>query len=288
MSAISDVLKNLRGISNRLDNLYFIRRNQERAVQVEQYKALLHDPVVKKYISDVRKMMSVKNVYGGEYCRIGDPINSGGYIMLDDFKDKNIFYSFGIAADVSWDSYPAEVLDKKVYMYDHTIEALPYQNKNFIWKKQGICGENEMGKNEKLKALSEILRENGHDSENDMILKMDVEGAEWDVFSTFDADELKRFDQIALELHWFWDLNNKDRILKSLENLNRHHQIIHVHGNSFGIAVPMEGYNMPDIIEATWVRKEGREFCTSNHFFPTSLDARNDVNYPEIIMGYWN
>ena len=179
-------------------------------------------------------------------------------------------------------------MDKKVFMYDNTINSLPYEHKNYIWKKEGICGENEIGKTNELKALSEILKDNGHENENNMILKMDVEGAEWDVFSTFDADELDRFNQIMLELHWFLDLNNKERILKSLNNLNKNHQIVHVHGNSFGVAIPMNGYNMPDIIEATWVRKKGRKFIYSNRFFPTNLDARNDRNYPEIIMGYWN
>lgn len=271
-----------------LNNLYLVRENQLRAVQVAQLEAILKDPAVKGYINEVRHLMSVKDVKGGKFCRIGNQKGSGGYVMLDDIRDKEIFYSFGISADVTWDSYPAELWDKKVFMYDHTIDGLPYQHKNFIWKKEGICGEDAIGKYKDLKALSQILKDNGHEHENNMILKMDVEGAEWDVFSTFAVEELKRFDQITLELHWFWDLNNKDRILKSLENLNKNHQIVHVHGNSFGVAVPMDGYNMPDIIEATWVRKEGREFINSKRFFPTELDVNNDVNYKEIIMGYWD
>lgn len=282
------IRKGIRYLNGIRKEISLIRKNQQRDYRVKQFEALLSDPKVSEYFAEIRQLMTVKDVVGGGYCRIGSQDYSGGYIMLDDFKDKEIFYSFGISSDVSWDSYPAEILNKKVYMYDHTIDALPYEHNNFIWKKTGICGENEIGKVDNLKSLSEILKENGHENENNMILKMDVEGAEWDVFSTFSVDDLNRFDQIMLELHWFLDLKNKDQILKTLNNLNKNHQLIHVHGNSVGISIPMNGYNMPEIIEATWVKKEGREFKHSERFFPTVLDTPSDLDYPEIIMGYWN
>lgn len=287
MNIINKGIYYLKNVRDGINNLQFIRNNQERQLQIENYKALLAEPAVSEYLHEVRSLMTVKEASGG-VVRIGNQYGSGGYIMLDDVKDKDIFYSFGISADVTWDSYPAEKWNKPVYMYDHTIEKLPYEHSNFKWVKQGICGENDIGKYKDLKSLSEILKDNGHENKTDMILKMDVEGAEWDVFSTFPVDDLDRFDQITLEMHWFLDLNNRDKILASLHNLNVHHQLVHIHGNSFGISIPMEGYNMPDIMEATYVRKKGREFEESKRFFPTPLDVRNDSNYPEIILGYWN
>lgn len=288
MSIKNKGINYLRNVREEISNLRFIRSNLDRKFQIENYKALLTDPYVTEYFREVRSLMTVKDVQGGCLVRIGCSDGSGGYVMLDDVKEKDIFYSFGISADVTWDAYPAEKWNKPVYMYDHTISALPYEHSNFKWKKIGICGNNGAGGQNNLKSLSEILRDNGHENETDMILKMDVEGAEWDVFSSFPTDDLDRFDQITLEMHGFLDLNNRDKILTSLQNLKMHHQVVHLHGNCFGISIPMTGYNMPDIMEVTYVRKEGREFGKSNRFFPTSLDVRNDPNYPEIILGYWN
>ena len=62
---------------------------------------------------------------------IGD--KSGGcYVLLDDFKNIKIAYSFGIGNLISFDKALA---DKgiNVYMYDHTINSLPYQHTKFLW-----------------------------------------------------------------------------------------------------------------------------------------------------------
>lgn len=278
----------LKQVRSGISNLEYIRNNQSRMYEISQYNALLSDSQVSDYFKEVRDLMTVKDVRGGTYVRVGDANGSGGYIMLDDVRNKDIFYSFGISTDVTWDSWPAERWNKPVYMYDHTIDRLPYEHNNFRWERIGICGENDIGKNKNLKSLSELLKVNGHCDNEDMILKMDVEGAEWDVLSTFPADELDRFDQITLEMHWFLDLNNRGKIIESLKNLNKYHQIVHIHGNCFSLSIPMDGYNMPNIMEATYVRKRNREFVKSERFFPTPLDRKNDWSYPEIMMGFWN
>ena len=95
MGTIGKGIRFLKGIrdeiNNLSDNLSFIRRNPERMVQVAQYEALLHDPIVRDYLSELRSLMTVKDVQGGYYCRIGCQDNSGGYIMLDDLKIKRLF-----------------------------------------------------------------------------------------------------------------------------------------------------------------------------------------------------
>ena len=56
-----------------------------------------------------------------------------------------------------------DVLAKRgiyVYMYDHTINSLPYDNPKFHWSKIGICGNNERTQNSK--TLNYLMKENGH------------------------------------------------------------------------------------------------------------------------------
>ena len=62
-------------------------------------------------------------------------------------------------------------------MYDHTINKLPYENDKFHWKKIGL-GVNSI-KDNNLLSLEEMLKENGHLQEKNMILKIDIEENEW-------------------------------------------------------------------------------------------------------------
>ena len=51
----------------------------------------------------------------------------------------------------------------------------------------------EIKKNNILKTLKELLIENGHINEKNMILKIDVENSEWEAISDISDDILKKF-----------------------------------------------------------------------------------------------
>lgn len=249
-----------------------------------EYRPLLRNDYIKSYLSKLITLLEIKNVTGGGYIRAGRHYD-GGYVMLNDFSGKKTAYSFGICDDVSWDSFFAKKQGIKVYMYDHTIQKLPSYNKNFIWKKTGICKEGCERKD--LKTLKELLKSNGHSSERNMLLKMDVEGAEWDVLSTIDAGILNQFDQIVMELHGLLDFNKSEKILKSLINLNKNHQLVHVHGSNGSFSIPFQDRNIPNVLEVTYVNRNGRKFEKSGRFFPTHLDEKNNSSLPDILLGYW-
>ena len=52
--------------------------------------------------------------------------------------------------------YLKELADRgiDVFMYDHTIDSLPYENNHFHWKKIGICGKSSSENN--LKTLGYV------------------------------------------------------------------------------------------------------------------------------------
>ena len=85
-------------------------------------------------------MLKVKRVKEGNLTRVGLGGADGGYVMLSSFKENGIAYSFGISNDVTWDNIMAE-LGYNIWQYDHTINALPYERKEFHWFKEGVSGE---------------------------------------------------------------------------------------------------------------------------------------------------
>ena len=219
----------------------------------------------------------------GELVRIGRDYD-GGYIMLEEFVSSMIAYSFGISDDVSWEKDMAK-RGIHSFMYDHTINGLPENNEIFHWEKRGICGSQPI---ELCKTLEEFIEFNGHAGKKDLILKMEVEGAEWDVLESVRTETLASFSQVVLELH---DMNNPalyNQICSVLSKLGKTHQCVHVHGNNYRSYQRIGNLVVPDVLEVLYVRKHDHIFESGNHFYPRYLDMPNSTLRNDIVLGVWN
>ncbi len=239
-----------------------------------------------EYYKELKESLKIKKVKDYPLVRVGLQNRDGGYVMLNDFASGEIAYSFGICNDVSWDTVMAE-LGYNIFMYDHTIERLPYDREEFHFFKEGISGIDEEAA--PLKSLKYYINKNGHIKTKNMILKMDVEGAEWDFLETVDARLLKQFDQIVFEFHEIVQTKREDKIIKLLNKLNKTHQLIHLHGNNSGYIVKIGDTCFPNVLEATYVNKDKYETTDCEELtLPINLDAPNDIGRPDIILGTWN
>ena len=148
------------------------------------------EKIITNHNNNIYYLLSSMEVLGYNKIRIGKK-NDGGYILLDDFKNIKIAYSFGISSEISFEK---ELADRNIdiYMYDHTINILPFENSKFHWKKIGLCGIKSTDQN--MKTLSELMQENGHLKEDNMILKIDIEGYEWEVFQSLPFNIFSQFN----------------------------------------------------------------------------------------------
>ncbi len=219
----------------------------------------------------------------------GTNYTDGHYLMAKNFKKNQIAYSFGINNDVSWDS---AMVDKgyQVFMYDHTICNLPYEKEGFNYFKQGIAGTPSA--DGMLNTLENFIKTNGHSGKTGMILKMDVEGAEWDFLDTVQVKTLRQFDQIILELHNLVRACGQDDIIKrlnALNKLNKTHQIVHLHANNTGYILQMNGHTIPDVLEVTYVNRERyNTFEPKELVLPIPEDIPCDKNREDINLSTWN
>lgn len=258
--------------------------NREQAEHISENGGLENFYLL-QHIRRIREAILVKDVEGGRLVRLGGRDGDGGYVMLDDFKGKSIAYSFGIADDVSWDrEMAARGLD--VYMYDHTIESIPEEDAHFHWRKTGVIGTYDEARPE-LQTLPMLVEENGHGDDRHMILKIDVEGCEWDVLANIPKGFLDRFSQIAFEFHGLNDLDNEDAIVAALGRLNETHIPVHVHANNCVGYMAYGGLVMPDVLECTYLNRKEYSFRKSHKFFPTKLDISCTTALPEIMLGCW-
>lgn len=264
-----------------LDAVYVFCQNEFLRRQNVPFKSL---PAY-GYYERLHRLLTIYQILpgGGTLYRIGSE-HDGGYVMQKPFSENTIAYSIGINQDVSWDlDMVAE--GYQIYQYDHTIKRLPEENSAFHWKKIGITGEEETAE---LKSLTTLLRDNGHAKASGMVLKMDVEGYEWNVFAGLTEKTLSQFDQIVAEIHNLTAEEDRELKIKALENLAKTHKVIHIHANNYGTLDYCGDLMMPDTLEVTWLR---RELCADERYtgtLPRPVDRRCDAFSPEILLGYWN
>lgn len=240
----------------------------------------------KKQIKKIHALLHVMNVKNKKIIRIGNK-NDGGYLMVDDFLENGgTAYSFGVSSDVSWDKEMAGY-HYDIYMYDHTINELPEQNTHFHFEKMGIASAiNEVG--EYLNTLNYFLKKNNHQDEERMILKMDVEGAEYGFLEMTDSSVLNQFDQIVMELHFITSVEKSDEIIKALTKLNVTHQLVHVHGNNYSKIKYINGHSIPDSLEVLYVKRSICQFYEKEEIRPFELDSPCWIERNEVFLGNWN
>lgn len=208
-----------------------------------------------------------KAVLGKNRILFGEK-HDGCYVLLDDLSNIKIAYSFGISSNVIFDKILADKgID--IYMYDHTINSLPYNNSRFHWKKIGLCGKKT--KNKKLKNLEELIEENGHSNENNMILKIDIEHWEWESIIDLKEDTLKQFKYIAIEYHFKDEKNfkNENIYYKVLKKISRTHQSFYARCNENRSKKINFGNNrICHILEVSYIIRKDNIFLKDEAIYP--------------------
>lgn len=231
------------------------------------------------------RRMEPYELVGYEKVRVGRN-NDGGYVMIDDFDGIEAAYSIGINDDVSWDD---DIADRgiPVFQYDHTITAPPSPRPEFHWQKLGLAAHDEVSSS--LTSLRTEIEKNKHSKSKDLILKIDIEDAEWDVFSLMETQTLRSFRQIVAEFHNLQTLNEFGRstkIIRALSNLAIDHRPVHVHANNNGEWVILGSIPVPTVLEITFVRRDvDKHFVANSDPLPGRFDMPNRVDRPDMPLG---
>ena len=124
---------------------------------VTENKKLFNDRMIFNNLNyknelNIYRLLCPKEVVGKKKQLFGIH-GDGGYVLLDDLNDIKIAYSIGISNIISFDK---DLANKgiDVFMYDHTIENLPFNHEKFHWKKIGLTSESK--KNQNMKTLYEV------------------------------------------------------------------------------------------------------------------------------------
>ena len=183
--------------------------------------------------------------------------------------------SIGVGNNIRFDEEIAN-LGATVWTFDHTVAPRikrKFKNKIYYFP-YGIKGSKFIPN---CKSLSEILNlSNNLDLFDKTILKMDCEGAEWDVFSHNSIKTLAKFDQIIVELHDLEKIGSSKYskvYLSSLKKLESNFFVSYIAPNNFTPIVQLKnGMNWPFTLEIHFINKNLIKNLNTDQFKPGIID----------------
>lgn len=147
-------------------------------------------------------------------------------------------------------------------------------------------------------SLAQWVSQHAPDPKDDLMLQMDIEGAEYRNLLTSSDELLARFRIIVIELHDLEAFRSEDLLTKEvaplLEKLNRNHSCVHAHPNNCrGDFLDQEtGLNIPFVIELTYLRRDRFQGHAAEHIppqlpHPLDLDRNASKKPPLYLNEQW-
>lgn len=227
--------------------------------------------------SIARELQVVAN--SRKLVRFGGP-NDGGYVMSIPQTRNLTVLSLGVGNDVSWEKSIREYA-RAIHLYDHSVEQIPERIDGAIHFREKIGSSKQLGTTTLASCIYRLPES------DDYILKMDIEGWEWEALADVDVNLLERFSQIIVEFHdfhkYFAELN-VDVILNVLRKLNVNHFVVNVHANNFGKFAIIGNHPLPDILEVTYQRKSLQSESFINDY--SLVNSPNTMSQPEIVLRF--
>jgi hypothetical protein len=201
----------------------------------------------------------------------------GGYVILDNAFGAKHLLGYGVDKDVSFENELTKAWGIKAHIFDHTINEVPLTSSDVEYVKEGIGHADEPPIHTLATHVSRYVPEG-----SDFVLKMDVEGAEWDVLLNAD---LSRVTQLIIEFHELQEAHSD-----VIQKINEMFYLVHIHGNNCHNQPWMyidRVHMMPRYLECTYVRKDLVKAAPSVHKFPGNLDRKCRKDVPELDLNFW-
>jgi hypothetical protein len=132
--------------------------------------------------------------------------------------------------------------------------------------------------------LSAILGTAAKGAERDVLLKMDIEGSEYEVVPDIIRNQ-ERIRCLVTEFHFLDE--RTEEFNQAIHSLGRHFSIVHVHGNN--IAPYDRGNDFPVTIEISWINKhilEGELAASTWNYPREGLDIPNTIARPDYELHF--
>jgi len=174
-----------------------------------------------------------------ELQRFGEP-NDGGYLLCGNLlASVKAGYSYGISGYDQWGCDVARKLNVRVHQYDcfnlerpRCVDGVTVFHAECIGPSRAIDDAGRI-----FDTFENQFASNG-DGAKRVVVKMDVEGAEWDTFLQTPSEILERIDQLVVEFHGVdWE-----RYLAAVRRLKEFFVVANLHINNYACQSGLEPF----------------------------------------------
>lgn len=221
---------------------------------------------------------------GVELIRCGEA-GDGGYILPDDLDGLAACFSPGVDRIATFETAMI-ARGLPCFLADASVEAAPISGPLVHFEKLFLGPVTRPG----FITLDDWVKRHAP-PKGDLILQMDIEGAEYDVLATASVATLSRFRVIVIELHrthLALRARHYPRIMAALQQLATHFVPVHLHPNNARPFVRFGDYVVPRTLEVTYLRRDRiRSAPAPVAVMPHPLDQTNVPTHPDPPLPDW-
>jgi hypothetical protein len=169
--------------------------------------------------------------YGGTGAK--DQPDIGGYLMCANLADGiQTAYSYGIAGEDSWGCQVSREFGVTIHQYDCFNDDRPScDGGHFVFHDECVGPKTETIDKRPFDTIPSQVVRNG-DAGKVLLMKIDVEGAEWDSLMATPDEVLDRIVQIPMEFHG----TNEAKFVDVVRRLKRQFYLVNLHFNNYACA----------------------------------------------------
>jgi hypothetical protein len=177
--------------------------------------------------------------------------NDGGYLMCENLIEPlDAGYSYGVGTNDDWGCEMSRGFHVSVHEYDCFDPARPTcHDGRFVFHNECVGDQTGYRDSRFFDTLQNQISKNG-DTGRRVIIKMDIEGGEWESLLAAPDELLASIPQLAMEMHGFDD----PKIVEVLRKLKRNFYLVNLHFNNWSCtskAAPLPAW----AYQVLWVNK---------------------------------
>jgi hypothetical protein len=164
-----------------------------------------------------------------EFERVGDK-HDGGYVVCKNLVERaEAFYSYGISASDTWGCTLSARHRRPVHQYDcFNLERPPCDGALPIFHEECVGPKREIIDGRPFDTVAAQIERNG-DAGKHLVMKMDVEGAEWPSLLTVPDSVLNQIDHLNVEFHGV----EEGHYEQTMAHLSRLFHVVNIHYNNW-------------------------------------------------------
>jgi hypothetical protein len=227
----------------------------------------------RKALLDEMQTVTLKNCTLRRY----GSANDGGYLMCENLLDEvQTAYSYGIDTEDNWGCEVSKLLNVPVHQYDCFTPHRPVcEGGQFVFHDECVGPRAETVDRQPFDTITSQIARNG-DTGKQVLMKMDIEGGEWDSMMATPDAVFEKIPQMPMELHG----TDNEKFLQVVRRLKQHFHLVNLHFNNHACtpnAAPLPAF----AFQVLWVNKRIGEI-DPNGPSPAPMHALNAPDGPRI------